>query len=152
MPLDSTQFVEERTNAMRTSLSLMLAGALMLTSGVASAAADRNPEAQIARATAGRISGKPVDCILLRDIRSSRIIPGTAIIYETNNGTIYVNRPPAGAFGLRSGDVLVTDTHSSQLCSVDIVRLYDTSSRMQTGSVGLGPFIPYTKPAKTAAN
>lgn len=150
MPLDPTQFVEERIIAMRSSLSLILAGALALTSGMASAAADRDPEAQIARATAGRIAGTPVDCIYLRDIRSSRIIPGTAIIYEVNGGTIHVNRPPAGAVGLRSGDTLVTDTHSSQLCSVDIVRLYDTSARMQTGSIGLGSFVPYPKPAKSA--
>lgn len=133
---------------MRT-ISLLLASALAATSQMAGAAADRSPEAQIARATAGRIAGKPVDCIVQRDIRSSRIINGTAIVYETTNGTIYVNRPPAGAMALRDGAVLVTDTHSSRLCSVDIVHLYDTSSRMRTGSVGLGPFVPYTKPAKT---
>jgi hypothetical protein len=44
--------------------------------------------------------------------------------------------------------VLVTDTHSSQLCSIDIVRLYDPMARMQTGFVGLGDFVPYSKPRK----
>lgn len=137
---------------MRTSLTLMLASTLMMTPGLASAAKDRSPDAQIARATAGRIAGTPVDCIFLRDIRSSKIISRTAIIYEANNGTIYVNRPPAGASQLRDGDVIVTDTHSSRLCSIDTVRLYSTSARMQTGAVGLGPFIPYTKPARNAGH
>ena len=52
----------------------------------------------------------------------------------------------AGASWLNDNDVLVTDTHSSQLCSIDVVRLFDNASRMPNGSVGLGKFIPYTKP------
>lgn len=102
-------------------------------------------EAQIARALNGRVAGKPTDCIFQYDIRTSRIIDRTAILYEMNNGTIYLNRPTSGASFLDSADALVTDTHTSQLCGIDIVRLYDTVSRIERGSIGLGPFVPYTK-------
>lgn len=102
-------------------------------------------EAQIARALNGRVAGKPTDCIFQYDIRTSRIIDRTAILYEMNNGTIYLNRPTSGASFLDSADALVTDTHTSQLCGIDIVRLYDTASRVERGSIGLGPFVPYTK-------
>jgi hypothetical protein len=104
-----------------------------------------DPEVRLARALEGRVAGKPVDCIQLRSIRSSRIIDDTAILYDTG-GTLYVNRPRAGRESLDQWDTLVTRTHSSQLCSIDVVHLYDTGSRMQTGSVFLGEFVPYRKP------
>jgi hypothetical protein len=131
---------------MRKFIPLLLAGALLSTTGAAQAATDHTPQAQLARAIAGRVAGKPVDCINLRDISSSRIIDKTAILYDVGGGKLYVNSPTSGAETLRSDNVLVTDTHSSQLCSIDIVRLYDSGSRMQSGSVGLGQFVPYTKP------
>ena len=127
----------------------LLAGALLV-SGAAAEARDRSPQAQLARALEGRVEGKPVDCLWLRDIRSSRIIDRIGILYETNRGTVYLNRPDSGASSLDWTDVMVTDTHSSQLCSIDIVRLIDSSSHFPTGSVGLGKFVPYTKPGKRA--
>jgi hypothetical protein len=131
---------------------LSLASVALLASGLVSAPAQsRTPlesksEAQLARALHDRIAGKPVDCLNLHDIRSSQIIDRTAILYETTGGTLYLNRPDSGQSSLNRGDVLVTDTHSHQLCSIDVVRLYDTSSRMQTGVVFLGEFVPYRKP------
>lgn len=101
--------------------------------------------ADLAKALEGRVAGEPVDCLNLRDIRSTRIIDRTAILYETSGGTIYVNKPEGGASSLDKFDVLVTDTHSPQLCDIDVVRLYDTAARMQTGFVNLGEFVPYRK-------
>lgn len=131
---------------MRTLVSLLLAGALVAGAGAAQAA-DRSPAAQLARATAGRVAGTPVSCIDLSAIRSTRIIDRTAIVYELTGNRIYVNRPAAGAELLRDGLALITDTHTSQLCNVDIVRLYDTGARMPSGTIGLGEFVPYTKAA-----
>lgn len=105
----------------------------------------RSADEELAKALAGRTEGAPVDCLNLRDIRSSRIIDGIGILYETNNRTVYLNRPASGASSLRWGLTLVTDTHSSQLCSIDTVKLYDTTARMQSGFVGLGKFVPYVK-------
>lgn len=107
-----------------------------------------SPDEQLAKAIDGRIAGAPVKCIRLRDIRSTRIIDRTAIIYDTLGPTIYVNRPTAGAAFLHDDRILVTDTRSSELCSIDIVKLMDPGSKMLSGSVGLGEFVPYTKPKK----
>jgi hypothetical protein len=130
------------------SVVTLLAGGLLASSAAAKTGTslETRSEARLARALDGRIAGRPVDCLNLRDIRSSQIIDRTAILYETNGGTLYLNRPDAGQNSLSRGDVLVTDTHSHQLCSIDVVRLYDTSSRMQTGVVFLGDFVPYRKP------
>ena len=102
-------------------------------------------EAELQRTLAGRVPGEPVDCINLRAIRASRIIDRTAIVYEAG-GTIYVNRPRAGRESLDDWYVLVTNTHSSQLCSIDVVQLYDAGARFRTGSVFLGAFVPYRRP------
>jgi len=130
----------------------LMAGAALLAGGAAQAATDRSPGAQLARATAGRVAGAPVDCITLRDIRSSRIIDRTAIVYEMNGGRVYVNHPESGASSLDSNDILVTDTHSPQLCSIDIVRLIDNGSHFPSGSIGLGKFVPWTKADRAATN
>ena len=119
---------------------------LLLAATAASAAPDH--EAELAKAVEGRVAGAPVDCLNLRDIQSTRIIDGTAIVYETLNRTLYINRPASGAAFLRWGLALVTDTHTSQLCSIDTVRLLDTGSRSEAGSVGLGKFVPYKKMPK----
>jgi hypothetical protein len=111
-------------------------------------AARPSPDEQLAKAIAGRVAGEPVKCIRLRDIRSTRVIDKTAIVYDTLGPTLYVNRPAAGAAFLRDDVILVIDTHSSELCNIDIVKLMDPGSKMLSGSVGLGDFVPYTKPKK----
>lgn len=132
-------------------LSFLLAAAVGMTASAsiaaAPSAANQRSEAKLAKALEGRTPGKPVDCIQLHNIQSSRIFNGTAILYDTGS-KLYLNRPTSGASSLRDSDVLVTDTHSPQLCSIDIVRLYDNTSHMQDGFVGLGKFVPYTKPKK----
>lgn len=121
--------------------------AISLLATAAQAAPRQTPEEKLAKALEGRTAGEPVNCIYQRDIRSSRIYDRTAILYELNNGTYYLNRPDGGASSLSWNDVLVTDTHSPQLCSIDIVKLYDSSPWMQSGFVNLGKFVPYKKVA-----
>lgn len=111
------------------------------------AARDRDDaagEPALSRITERRDPGKAVDCINLRDIRSSEIVPNTAIVYRMNNGTLFVNRPSGGAF-LDNDDILVTRTIGTRLCRIDIVNLVDRNSRMMSGSVSLGDFIPYSR-------
>lgn len=126
-------------------LASMLIGSVLLVAAPAAAAPRLDPEQRLARTIEGRVAGEPVNCLNLRNIRSTRIIDRTAIIYEVGR-TLYVNRPRAGAESLDQWDVLVTRPFGSQLCSIDVVQLYDTGSRIQTGFVFLGDFVPYRKP------
>ncbi|HEY7808877.1 MAG TPA: hypothetical protein VIA98_00685 [Allosphingosinicella sp.] len=125
-------------------LSSLLVVAAMISPAAGQAASRRAPEAQLQDEIAGKVAGEPVDCIDSTHIRSMRVIDGTAIVYEIGRIT-YVNRPASGARSLDRWDTLVTESHSSQLCSRDTVRLVDSASRMQTGLVFLGKFIPYRK-------
>ena len=134
---------------MRNLPKLLLSAILLVSLPVSAGAAPRlDPEARLARSLEGRVAGEPVDCLNLRDIRSSKIIDRTAILYETGGGTIYVNRPDAGRESLSDWDVLVTRTHMNRLCSIDVVDLYDSGARFRTGSVFLGQFVPYRRPGR----
>ncbi len=118
-------------------------GALLLSTTAAQAAPRLHPEQQLARILQGRVAGTPVNCVNLQNIRSTQIIDRTAIIYDAGS-TIYVNRP-RDAGSLDHWDTLVTRLHSSRLCSVDVVQLYESSSQTWTGSVFLGDFVPYKR-------
>ena len=121
-----------------------LLAAVLVLGPVAAQARERDPEAELARALRGRVAGEPVSCIDLHRIRSSRVIRGTAILYDAGS-VIYVNRPRNGAEELNGFDTLVTRTPSSQLCSVDVVHTVDLTTNTLTGIVFLGDFVPYRR-------
>lgn len=135
---------------MRIPITVSIGAALLaaaLPAQAASPAATAKAEARLAKALDGRVAGKPVDCINLRDIQSSEIIDRTAIVYRTSGNRLYVNRPDIGQSSLDRDDILVTKTYSSQLCSLDTVHLLDRGTQFSSGFVGLGKFVPYTKVA-----
>jgi hypothetical protein len=135
----------------RHKLALVLGGAVAILAGAA--AADARPkltgEQELAELLKDRVPGKPVDCINLPMVSSSTVIDKTAIVYETP-GTYYVQRPRVGAESLDRDDILVTRLTTSELCSIDTVQLHDRTSGFWRGFVGLGEFIPYTRPRKVA--
>ena len=121
----------------------LLAGALLLGAGAAQAdPVDR--EAELERALAGRVAEAPVDCIDLSRVRNTRIINGTAILYNAGS-VIYVNRPDNGAESLRRWDRMQTRTMASRLCSIDTVQMFDTNVNTLKGIVFLGEFVPYRR-------
>ncbi|HEY5711090.1 MAG TPA: hypothetical protein VIT38_04270 [Allosphingosinicella sp.] len=128
----------------------LLAGSLLL-AGPAAAERDRSPEAELARAIQGRVAGEPVDCISLRNVRSSQVIPNTAIVYDAGS-VVYVNHPANGADSLNRWDTMVTNLTSDRLCSVDTVRMVDNHNHFLTGIVFLGEFVPYRRVQTGSAN
>jgi hypothetical protein len=104
-------------------------------------------ESELARQVAGLVPGKPVHCIQLSQADGSTIIDGTAIVYRSVGGKLYVNRPN-GAEMLREDDIPVQYVNGSQLCRMDQIKLLDRSTRMERGFANLGDFVPYTRPAK----
>ncbi len=131
-------------------IGFVLAAGTMLGAPLAAEAKPRlSGEEQLAKALEGRVAGKPVNCINPAYYSSVRIFDKTAIVYETGR-TMYVQRPRSGASSLDQNAVLVTNIRGSQLCSVDIVRLQDRTTFFYRGFVGLGEFVPYTRPAKVA--
>lgn len=129
---------------MKKILLLLTAAAAAVTPASARPDDRAKGEAELARALEGRVAGDPVDCIGLHRVRSSRIIDGTAIVFDAG-GTLYVNRPRSGADSLDDWDVMVTRPTGSRLCRVDVVQTYAPGSRMLSGIVFLGDFVPYKR-------
>jgi hypothetical protein len=113
-------------------------------------AAPQSGETELSRLVGEREAGKPIDCLLLRRVKYSRIIDGTAIIFEAD-GTLYLNRPTAGSELLDDDKAIMTSAPSAQICNGEAVQLFDAASGVISGSVFLGRFIPYTNKRPTAA-
>jgi hypothetical protein len=130
--------------------ALFIAFPALLASIPAQAMAPASPEARLARTLEGRVAGERVDCIDLRQVRSTEVINDTAILYKMTDGTVYLNRPEAGRTSLNQWDVLLTRTQTSRLCSIDVVDMYDPVLGVQKGPVFLGEFVPYRRAGSRA--
>jgi hypothetical protein len=131
------------TGKLRNLLPVLL-GAAAMTAVPAEAGQRRSPEQQLEQALRGRVAGPPVDCINLRSVRNSRIINRTAILFDAG-GTIYVNRPRAGAETLADWDTQVVRPFGQRLCTVDTITMVDPASGFFRGTVFLGEFVPYRR-------
>lgn len=122
----------------------VLAAAVSVAAVPAEAGQRRDPEQQIANVLRDRVAGEPVDCINLRNVRSSQVIANTAILYDAG-GTIYVNRPRAGADALDNFSAQVVRPFNTRLCTVDTVQMIDQTTGHYRGTVFLGEFVPYRR-------
>lgn len=129
-------------------LALAAVGMLAAPAAVSAKGPKLTPEQKLEKLLEGRVAGKPVSCISLSTARESRIFDKTAIVYESGS-TIYVNRPKH-ASSLDDDDVMVTETHGSQLCRLDVVRMHERSGMWYNGFVSLEDFVPYRKAAKNS--
>jgi len=109
------------------------------------AAAKLTPEAQLAKLVEGRTAGKPVDCINLGIINNdSQKIPGLAMAYRQGT-TWYVSRFQDGCPQLSDNTILITKTHSSQLCRGDFAELRMSGANIPLGACVFDSFVPYRK-------
>lgn len=125
------------------------AGALMLAGAAAEARPRLSGEEQLAKLLDGRVAGKPVNCINMPYVQTTRVIDKTAIVYGSGS-TLYVQRPRSGAASLDSNDILFTQQTMSQLCSIDIVQIRDRNGFFFRGTLALDEFVPYSRPPKVA--
>lgn len=126
--------------------SLLAVAALTAFTGGATAGLTAKKDAAPVRAV-----GEPVNCVSLRNIRSTKIVDNSTIDFRMNGGKTYRNSLPYSCPGLKSEDRFSYRTSLSQLCSVDTVRvLHDFGGRLQEGAgCGLGKFQPVEKISAT---
>ena len=129
---------------------LVLAALLM---GAAACASQPPPamtaaqQSDFQKVIAGRTAGPPQTCVSQQLLGGNKTYGEGVIVFEGNtNSTLYVNRPPAGCPELRWDRALRTRTTSTQLCSNDIVTVFDPVSHIEYGSCSLGEFVEYRRP------
>ena len=128
-------------------------GALLILAGCATTATPEQQqarqdkfEADLAKALKGRTpAGDPRSCINMRDIRSTKIVRPSTVIYEMGGDLAYRNDFGGSCVGLSDTDTMITRTPTNQLCRGDIVRIADLSAGFQSGSCVFGDFVPYRK-------
>ena len=103
-------------------------------------------QTQLTEELRGRTAGVTTNCVSQRDLGGNRSVGESVLLFEgRTSSVIYVNRPPAGCPKLDSGRALRTRTPTTQLCSGDIVSVFDPVSGTEYGSCGLGEFTPYRR-------
>jgi len=128
-------------------IAIALATATALLAAPALQARDRvSGEEKLARLLEGREAGEPVSCLPYHAADDMKIIDKTAIVYGRGN-TIWVNRP-TNAHDLDDDDIMVRESHTAQVCRLDMVRMHDRTGHFYTGFVGLNDFVPYRKIAR----
>lgn len=96
--------------------------------------------------------GEPKNCVNRSTIRSTDVISDTVIDFKMRNGDIYRNTLPNKCSGLRFEEAFSYKTSINQLCSVDIIRVLDTTGgRLDTrNACGLGKFQKIEKTKRIA--
>jgi hypothetical protein len=115
---------------------LVIAALLFGTAGSAAIARDRNtpPEATPV--------GKALDCVPLRNIRSTRVYGDSTIDFDMGGGRVYRNTLPHSCPSLGFEERFAYKTSLSQLCSVDIITVLQSPGIVPGPSCGLGKFQP----------
>lgn len=123
--------------------------ALLATSSIAPAQKDAysaKSAEKLGKALAGRSPGNPVSCIGNMRGSDMQIVDDQTILFR-EGGTVYVQKPPGGCYGLGNGNyTLVTRINgTSRLCSGQIGELVDRVTGYSYGSCVFGDFVPYRK-------
>ena len=99
-------------------------------------------ESRLHAAIGNSVAGEAVSCIGPRTIRSTEIVEGVGILFDTGNA-VYLNRPTSGADAMNHRDGLRVELHFPRLCRSDVVELFNRSTQAPNGFIILGDFVPY---------
>lgn len=91
-------------------------------------------------------SGKPRQCLPLRDVQQTRPAGSDAILFRTGVNQWYRNDLRIPCPGFRDDLTLVFRTPVGSVCALDSVDIIDAISRINHGFCGLGQFTPVTIP------
>lgn len=91
----------------------------------------------------GFTAGTPTACMPFNNTRRTRYF-GDTILYQVSGRLIY-RTDTNGGCSLDRDDILVTQSPMGRLCSGDIARTVDRTSRFMTGACAIGEFVPYRK-------
>ena len=128
---------------------LPLAAAMVLAGGCATTSAMREArvDPEVEKALAGRIAGKPQQCLRLSDAQESHSYDG-AILYRVSRNLTFRN-DMNGCPVLGDDRIPVVRVFNSEICRGDIVNFADRVTGAEYGGCTFGDFVPYRKPDAT---
>ena len=93
---------------------------------------------------AGRTAGAPQRCIQLTQSEGLHVANRGTLTVRSGR-TVWVNHLLDGCSGFGQWDVLVTEPVGTQYCRGDLVRSFDSLSKIPGPSCRLGDFVPFTR-------
>ncbi len=126
-------------------LGLVLAGCAVSAATYQSGqSSQERADRELADALKGRVAGAPQSCISALMGTDSQIVDSRTVLYR-QGAKLWRNDLEGGCPGLNSSDTLIIDTHGSQFCRLDTIRVRELGSAVAERSCRLGKFTPYTK-------
>ena len=133
---------------MRRSLLVVAAAALTATAGAAAHRSDdAHGQRELARALAGHVAGKTVECIDPRMVDGPEIIDHTTLLYR-RGGTIYKANIIGPCPSLEQGNTVINDVYGGQLCRNDKFRTITPGETIPSPYCRLGGFTEYDRAGK----
>ncbi len=137
---------------------LIALAAAALTAGCAydgdtqsSASASRTAEVDyrgrtLAQVLEGRRAERPRSCVSSRELGGNEGFGENVILFRgQTNSVVFVNRPTAGCPEIGPGRAIRVRTPSAQICSGEIIDVFDPVAGFDFGSCALGEFTPYRR-------
>jgi hypothetical protein len=129
---------------MRTIVAALAVTALC---AVAAPAAEKKPKVDpLTSALAGRVAGKPSECVDPHWTDGPQIIDDHTILYRESGRRIWRADVEGPCPALRPQVTLITRIYGSQLCRNDQFQVLEIGSRIPSAFCRFGKFTPYDKP------
>lgn len=129
--------------------ALLLVGGALASCTTAPPPAERGAASQreLASLLAGKSADPPVSCLRTDPAYDQRIIDGRTVAYRLGGRSVYVMHLSPGCELLAGGHYALLTRQFGGLgtCQNDILRVFDTSSRMTAGSCTVEQIVPYTR-------
>lgn len=123
--------------------------AIVLVAGLcAPAPAARKKSDPLADAIAGKVAGKPTDCIDPQFSDGPQIIDSRTILYRETGRRVWRNDLAAACPALRPDVALIVRRFGSQLCRNDTFRVLEPGANIPSGICRFGSFTPYETPGR----
>ena len=130
---------------MRTILLLPLALAACTMAADDAVETSAAEEAALTEAIADRSAGTPVACVRHQDLRNSRAVGATTILFDGPGDTVYVNRTRSSCPRIQPWHALRHQTTQTAMCSGELIRVFDAQTGVEYGGCSLGEFTPYRR-------
>jgi hypothetical protein len=102
--------------------------------------------ALLSKELAGKVAGKPVNCISTFNADNMVRISDDILLYRVSGNLVYKNNLRSSCPGLaRDNDIIVSEQFGGQKCRGDLLKLVDRTSGIPGPMCSLGEFVPYRK-------
>jgi hypothetical protein len=136
---------------MNKALVVFPVAAVLLCGTVSASSASRDArhakeEARLDKALAGKVAGKPVSCIRLRDAQGTESFDNEkgTILFRVSRKLVYRTDTNGGCRDIGRTNALITRSfNGSQLCRGDIATSADLTAGFSSGSCSMNDFVPY---------